>query len=163
MSVKIPAHLFFLYHIILQLSSTGGGKWAASIACSACLPSPVLHLYCIEELACSLFPASLGSSIYFVALPVGSPKIIVLGINWTQAIEANTLHSLKDLNKQIDQKLIGFIQLTRRRVMVTRRSIWEDKAVVESIVLNAVGAIAIKTRRSLPSGHRATFKPSRVR
>ena len=101
---SVSCHVYLVLPCItmLHLSSTGGGKWAASIACSACLPSPVLHLYCIEELACSLFPASLGSSTYFVALPVGSPKIIVLGINWIQTLEANTLHSLRTSTHKID-------------------------------------------------------------
>ena len=49
--------------------------------------------------------------------------------------------------------------------MVTRRSNWEDKAVVGSIVLNAVGAIAFfqpaiafKTVAVFQSGHHATLK-----
>ena len=68
----------------------------------------------------------------------------MLGINWKQIAEANTLHSLNDLNQHLTREVDSqFIQLTRRRVMVTRRSNWEDKAVVGSIVLNAVGAIAI--------------------
>ena len=78
-SVSIHLTRSLLYHvmispqlIILHLSSTGGGKWAVSTACPACLLSPVLHLYCRG--ACMLpFLPEVGSSAYFVALPVGSP------------------------------------------------------------------------------------------
>ena len=131
LSIRTTVGPSFISYVLICISmyNTGGGKWAYTSKTSLpCLSS----FTCVESTLCVEWYTLCLSVVH--TLYLYKHRKCILCCSWStssnllsragtqlQTLEANTSHSLIDLKKHLTRVDL-FIQLTRRRVMVTRRS-----------------------------------------